>query len=84
MASIAGNHLQLKEQFSLAEPTAIIEEPFASYLNLGGSSKTNHECKLAKIRRHIDVAELTEAYTECGPVPSTLDRIKSRQVLLSD
>ena len=29
-----GCHLQFKEQFSLAEPLAILEEPFASYLKL--------------------------------------------------
>ena len=31
---IGGCHLQLKEQFSLAEPSAILEEPFASHLKL--------------------------------------------------
>ena len=29
---IGGCHLQLKEEFSLAEPLAILEEPIASYL----------------------------------------------------
>ena len=31
-ASTGGCHLQLKEQFSLAEPSINLEEPFASYL----------------------------------------------------
>ena len=44
---IGGCHLQLKEQFSLAEPSAILEEPFASYLKFGGTSDADPERKLS-------------------------------------
>ena len=49
-AYIGGSHLQLKEQFSLAEPSAILEEPFASYLKLevphGVDSESTLRCTL--------------------------------------
>ena len=40
-ASIEGYHLKLKEQFLLAEPSAILEEPFVASLKLATPPRQN-------------------------------------------
>ena len=53
-ASIGGCHLQLKEQFSLSEPSAILEEPFVSYLMLETPPKQILNANWAKNYCRVD------------------------------
>ena len=57
-ASIGGRHFQLKEQFSLAAPSAILEEPFAPCLKLETPPRQTLKANWEK-RRHRITSEWT-------------------------
>ena len=62
--SIGGCHLQLKEQFSLGESLAILEEPFGSFLKLETLPKADPERSpvvknffFSRVNKYISVGE---------------------------
>ena len=71
VASIGGCHLQLKEQFSLAEASAILEEPFCLITEVGDTSAVplrqtlNANC--GKKHYGVDVESTLRHTPECSP-----------------
>ena len=57
-ASLGGYHLQFKEQFSLAEPLAILKEPFCLLSEVGDT--------LEVPRRHLQTLNANWAKHHCG------------------